>query len=77
VHHRLVWIHPYENGNGRHGRFIADMVLSALEYKHTVWPTLADNGNERNAYIQALKNADGGDFTALIEFLIQHGAQKR
>ena len=27
VHHRLVWIHPYENGNGRLGRLIGDMVL--------------------------------------------------
>jgi Fic-DOC domain mobile mystery protein B len=72
VHHRLVWIHPYENGNGRHGRFIGDMVLRAFGYERIVWPKLADSNEERNVYIQALKDADRGDFTALINFLVRH-----
>lgn len=69
VHHRLVWIHPYENGNGRHGRFIGDMVFLTLGQEKVMWPGLAENGQERRLYIQALKDADVGDFIALIEFM--------
>lgn len=72
VHHRLVWIHPYENGNGRHGRLIGDMVLRAFGHGLVVWPRLNDSGKERNIYIQALKEADDGDFTALVKFLKNH-----
>jgi Fic-DOC domain mobile mystery protein B len=72
VHHRLVWIHPYENGNGRHGRFIGDMVLGAFGYQPIIWPNLAENGDGRNTYIQSLKDADKGDFSALLNFLASH-----
>lgn len=72
VHHRLVWIHPYENGNGRHGRYIGDMVLRAFGLSQVSWPRLNDNGKERKRYIQALQEADTGDFTPLIAFLKQY-----
>lgn len=72
VHHRLVWIHPYENGNGRLGRFIGDMVLSSFGYERVAWPRLNDSGKERNLYIQAMKDADEGDFSALLTFLTHH-----
>jgi Fic-DOC domain mobile mystery protein B len=76
VHHRLVWIHPYENGNGRHGRFIGDMVLHSFKYAYPIWPKLAENGNERNIYITALKEADQGSFDLLMQYLVRHGAKK-
>lgn len=69
IHHRLVWIHPYENGNGRHGRFIGDMVLRAFGHESIMWPNLVENGDVRKVYVQSLKDADQGDFTALIVFL--------
>lgn len=72
IHHRLVWIHPYENGNGRHGRFIGDMVLRAFGEEPILWPRLIDNGKQRDHYILALKDADQGDFAALVRFLEQH-----
>ncbi len=72
VHHRLVWIHPYENGNGRHARFIGDMVLKSLDERIVLWPSLNDHGQERQLYIQALKEADHGDFAPLILLLSNH-----
>jgi Fic-DOC domain mobile mystery protein B len=70
VHHRLVWIHPYENGNGRHARMIGDMVLRAFGHPYIAWPGLNEHGNERKLYIQALKEADHGDILPLLEFLM-------
>jgi len=29
-HHRLVFIHPFSNGNGRHARLMADLILEKL-----------------------------------------------
>ena len=76
VHHRLVWIHPYENGNGRHGRFVGDMILHAFKYAFPIWPKIAENGNEREVYIQALKEADQGSFDFLMQYLVRYGAKK-
>lgn len=76
IHHRLVWIHPYENGNGRHGRFIGDMVLRAFGYQHAIWPRTTTSGHDRSKYINTLKEADRGDFTTLIQFLVDHGVKK-
>lgn len=72
LHYRLVWIHPFENGNGRHGRLISDMVLRAFGEKAISWPRLNDNGKERDLYIQMLKGADQGDFSGLIAFFKRH-----
>jgi len=72
IHHRLVYIHPYENGNGRHGRLVGDMVLRALGHNPILWPRISDSGKKRDLYIQGLKDADDSDFTALIAFLTCH-----
>lgn len=77
VQHRLVWIHPYENGNGRHGRLVGDMVLRAFGHECIAWPGLNDSGKERNLYIQALKDADLGDFVPLVAFLTKHASRKK
>lgn len=72
-HHRLVQIHPFPNGNGRHTRIAADVFL-ATYYGHP--PIQWANGfdlqadNERRIiYLQALRNADAGDFKALLVFV--------
>lgn len=75
IHHRLVFIHPFENGNGRFSRLIADRFLLALRCPHPIWPIhLNQEGLERKDYIQTLKSADKGDFIPLINFMKRLGA---
>ena len=70
-HHRLVSIHPFANGNGRHARFMADLLLKELTGKIFTWGqhSLGSGGEARTAYIKALKAADGGDYDPLLLFL--------
>jgi Fic-DOC domain mobile mystery protein B len=77
-HHRMVQIHPFPNGNGRHARVSADILLEEV-YDHPPieWASgfdlQADNAR-RNAYIAALRAADGGDFEPFLEFVGATGA---
>lgn len=57
-HHRLVEIHPFHNGNGRHARLFTEELNRSLGRDRFSW------GNRR-AYLDALRAADGGDFSAL------------
>jgi Fic-DOC domain mobile mystery protein B len=70
-HPRLVSIHPFPNGNGRHARFMADLFLKELTGEIFSWGqgTLGGAGAVRTAYIQALQAADCGDYTPLLSFL--------
>ncbi len=70
VHHKLVQIHPFPNGNGRVSRLMADQVLEKLEGTKLYWgnTNLVNVSEVRSAYIAALKEADEGDYSALIEF---------
>jgi fido (protein-threonine AMPylation protein) len=36
-HHRIVQIHPFVNGNGRHGRIAADLLVSGLGQDPFTW----------------------------------------
>lgn len=68
--HRLVSIHCFSNGNGRHSRLMADIILSK-NYKKQVFSWGARQPADvdiRSAYLRALKAADKGDFSLLIEF---------
>jgi Fic-DOC domain mobile mystery protein B len=69
-HHRLVYIHPFINGNGRYARLITDKLLSILGEAEFTWGSSAidEEGVIRRNYIQALKDADNHDFTALLRF---------
>ncbi len=69
-HHRLVSIHPFFNGNGRHARLAADLLLSYHGQKMLPWgrANLVTSGEARKAYIDALRSADGEDLEALIAF---------
>ncbi len=71
-HHRLVAIHPFSNGNGRHARFMADLILEKLlNAKPFTWggKNLVRADDIRQAYIQALKAADGHDYSLLMAFV--------
>lgn len=70
-HHRLVQVHPFPNGNGRHGRLMADALLSELHSVPFTWGSgdLDAQGSVRSSYIAALKRADAGDYTALLQFV--------
>ncbi|MGE3327936.1 MAG: mobile mystery protein B [Acidimicrobiia bacterium] len=69
-HHRLVEIHPFPNGNGRHGRIATDLLLSCLGSVPFSWGIhlAVDTTSLRRLYVGALQRADSGDITALLEF---------
>ncbi|HEY1661377.1 MAG TPA: mobile mystery protein B [Verrucomicrobiae bacterium] len=72
-HHRLVSIHPFPNGNGRHARLMADILVVREGTKRFTWgkSDLASPGNVRSRYIDALKQADTGNIQPLLEFARQ------
>ncbi len=69
-HHRLVSIHPFSNGNGRHARLMADLIMKNLGQTPLTWGRgdLANPGNARRRYIDALHAADGGNLNPLLDF---------
>ncbi len=70
LHHKLVQIHPFPNGNGRLSRLMADLVLEKLEGTKLYWgnTNLVNVSEIRSSYIAALRKADAGDYADLIEF---------
>jgi Fic-DOC domain mobile mystery protein B len=71
-HHRLVAIHLYANGNGRHARLMADLLLvHTLDRPHFTWgsKSLVQAGECRACYISALRAADRHDYRPLLEFV--------
>jgi Fic-DOC domain mobile mystery protein B len=70
-HHRLVWIHPFPNGNGRHARLAADLLLRQLGQPRFIWGgnALVSPNETRKAYVSGLRQADQGDISALLRFV--------
>lgn len=70
LHHGLVAIHPFPNGNGRHARLMADLLIVRLGSEPFSWGggTLRDIGTLRAEYIAALRAADNHDFAPLLAF---------
>jgi Fic-DOC domain mobile mystery protein B len=69
--HRIVSIHCFANGNGRHSRLIADIIIEKLFGKDVfTWGSMSFvSGNEaRVAYLKALRAADAGNYEPLIVF---------
>jgi Fic-DOC domain mobile mystery protein B len=69
--HRLVKIHLFPNGNGRHSRLIADIFVShvfGLPYFTWGSKNLTEISETRKNYITALKDADNNDYKNLIKF---------
>lgn len=69
-HHRLVAIHPFPNGNGRHGRIAADYLITALGRNAFGWgATLGlETPDLRLAYQTALQTADRGNIEEVQAF---------
>jgi Fic-DOC domain mobile mystery protein B len=69
-HHRLVAIHPFPNGNGRHGRLMADLLLWNRGAEPFTWGlgNLEAPGRFRELYLEALQAADSGDIGLLLRF---------
>jgi Fic-DOC domain mobile mystery protein B len=71
-HHRLVAIHAFSNGNGRHARLLADVLLvHLLGRERFSWgqENLTDAGECRHRYIAALQAADRHDYGPLLAFV--------
>lgn len=70
LHHQLVLIHPFVNGNGRCTRLIADVVVRRMKAEPLTWgsASLVETGAARAAYIAALKRADDHDIGPLVAF---------
>lgn len=70
LHHRLVYVHPFPNGNGRHARMMADLTLIRMQKDVLSWgkKSYKEVGSMRSAYIRALRLADREDYEALIKF---------
>jgi Fic-DOC domain mobile mystery protein B len=69
-HHRLVSIHAFPNGNGRHGRIYADYLVQAIGSTPFTWGFHLGLETEqlRARYLRALRNADREDYDELLVF---------
>ncbi len=71
LHHGLVAIHPWRNGNGRHARLLVDRLVVALGRLPFTWgggAELTARTDTRASYLAALRAADAGDFQPLLTF---------
>ena len=69
--HIIVKIHCFPNGNGRHSRLIADIIISKIFGKSVfTWNSanLNKKGEARSNYLTAIRLADSGDIKPLINF---------
>lgn len=73
LHHKLVWIHPFANGNGRWARIMADAYLAGIDadimFDWSDGGALTVNSDHRARYIAALRAADAYEFEPLIDFV--------
>jgi Fic-DOC domain mobile mystery protein B len=71
-HHQLVLIHGFPNGNGRHARLMADLLIMRLGRPRLTWGSASGSLNPagaiREKYLNALRAADQGQIDGLIEF---------
>jgi len=71
-HWNLVRIHPFPNGNGRHARMMADLLIQSFSYPPFTWGSqdLVDESKSRATYLTALRKADStmGDVDDLVRF---------
>lgn len=70
-HHRLVFLHPFANGNGRHARLVTDLLLMSLGQSRFSWGSKNLSGSSivRREYIDALRAADSQNYQPLLDFV--------
>jgi Fic-DOC domain mobile mystery protein B len=68
LHHRAVQIHPFNNGNGRWARLLANIWLRLHKTPIIIWPenAIGDASSIRDNYIKALNEADKGEYDLLL-----------
>jgi Fic-DOC domain mobile mystery protein B len=69
--HKLVSIHCFPNGNGRHSRLMADLIaVHIFGLPKFTWGgrRLVESSEQRKRYLKALQQADNGEYKALIKF---------
>ena len=71
LHHRLVLIHPFPNGNGRHARLLTDAFMLSHGAEPFTWGgvSLTQASATRSEYIAALRAADARDYAPLLGFV--------
>jgi Fic-DOC domain mobile mystery protein B len=71
LHHKLVYIHCFPNGNGRHARMVTDLYLESKSEAPFTWgaKNLTTDSNARSLYIRALRAADHHDYSLILEFV--------
>ena len=69
-HHRLVFVHPFPNGNGRLARLIVDVLAMKLGRPTFTWGSanLIKEGEARTRYLEAIRAADDGNIQLLLDF---------
>ncbi len=70
-HHRLVLVHPFANGNGRHARLMTDILLTSNQHARFTWGrnNLSSKNETRERYIKSLRAADQYNYSELLEFV--------
>ena len=69
--HRLVNIHCFANGNGRHSRLMADIIIESVFEKDLFsWhhSNMVRADETRKKYIDSIKDADNGNIDPLLDF---------
>jgi Fic family protein len=66
AHHRLVYIHPFDDGNGRTARLLMNLILMRSGY-----PIVVILKNDRSKYYRVLDQADRGHYLDLCKFVAQ------
>jgi len=66
IHHKLVYIHPFTDGNGRTARAIMDLILLRGGY-----PLAIILKNDRKKYYKDLSTADNGNCKPFVNFIAQ------
>ena len=74
LHHRLVLVHLFPNGNGRHARLWANWTLLRAGQPLVDWGRgLGNPGAIRSDYIASLRAADAGDYSPLLSLFAEAG----
>jgi Fic-DOC domain mobile mystery protein B len=70
-HHRLVQVHPFANGNGRHARLATDLLCEREGWPISEWGAcdFVQMSETRSQYIKALRSADAYDLGPLLAFM--------
>ena len=75
-HHKVVWIHPFANGNGRFSRILTDILLKKYQQPALSWgrntfskDDFSSESKLRTEYILSLREADNKKFQKLIQFI--------